>query len=285
MEILNMNKSHILGVVCTFLFSLSNSALYAAPVNLNNWTAESYPAVSGFPAGSWAVQGGGSSVVQSNNGQPTFFYSDFDTFGSKFTGDITSGGGDDDYIGFALGFNPGDSTNGAADYLLIDWKAGTQGHNFSTPSNTPGSTAFAGLAVSRVTGIPTADEFWGHVDFSAADGGGAGGLQELARGNTLGATGWSAGATNEFTFDFGPTDLDVYVNSILELSIMGSFNDGRFGFYNFSQAGVTYAGFEKEVGTFPRGDGIPPVPVPAAVWLFGTALIGFIGMSRRTKVA
>ena len=27
-----------------------------------------------------------------------------------------------------------------------------------------------------------------------------------------------------------------------------------------------------------------PVPVPAAVWLFGTALIGFIGFSRRTKV-
>jgi hypothetical protein len=27
------------------------------------------------------------------------------------------------------------------------------------------------------------------------------------------------------------------------------------------------------------------VPVPAAVWLFGTALIGFVGMSRRTKVA
>ena len=28
-----------------------------------------------------------------------------------------------------------------------------------------------------------------------------------------------------------------------------------------------------------------PVPVPAAVWLFGTALIGFIGVSRRRKVA
>jgi hypothetical protein len=27
------------------------------------------------------------------------------------------------------------------------------------------------------------------------------------------------------------------------------------------------------------------VPVPAAIWLFGTALIGFVGMSRRTKVA
>ena len=29
----------------------------------------------------------------------------------------------------------------------------------------------------------------------------------------------------------------------------------------------------------------PAVPVPAAVWLFGTALIGFIGVSRRRKVA
>ena len=27
-----------------------------------------------------------------------------------------------------------------------------------------------------------------------------------------------------------------------------------------------------------------PIPVPAAFWLFGTALIGFIGISRRTKV-
>ena len=31
-------------------------------------------------------------------------------------------------------------------------------------------------------------------------------------------------------------------------------------------------------------DSIPEVPVPAAIWLFGTALIGFIGLSRRRKV-
>jgi len=30
---------------------------------------------------------------------------------------------------------------------------------------------------------------------------------------------------------------------------------------------------------------IPAVPVPAAFWLFGTALVGFIGISRRRKVA
>jgi len=30
---------------------------------------------------------------------------------------------------------------------------------------------------------------------------------------------------------------------------------------------------------------VSPVPLPATVWLFGTALIGFVGMSRRRKVA
>ena len=30
---------------------------------------------------------------------------------------------------------------------------------------------------------------------------------------------------------------------------------------------------------------VPQVPVPAAFWLFGTALIGFIGMSRRTSLS
>jgi len=30
---------------------------------------------------------------------------------------------------------------------------------------------------------------------------------------------------------------------------------------------------------------VSPIPIPAAIWLFGTALIGFVGMSRRKKVA
>jgi len=30
---------------------------------------------------------------------------------------------------------------------------------------------------------------------------------------------------------------------------------------------------------------IPAIPVPAAFWLFGTALVGFVGMSRRRKIA
>ena len=157
-------------MVFTIFSVVPASANTVQPVDLSTWTAESYPAVSGFPAGLWTVSLDKTSVYQSNNGQPTLFYSDFSAFNTQVQGTIcvTLGQWDNDYIGFALGFQPGDSSNINADYLLIDWKKGTQWYNFSTPSCTPGSTAPAGLAVSRVKGIPTADEFWGHVDFDWA---------------------------------------------------------------------------------------------------------------------
>ena len=125
----------------------------AVPVNLNTWTAESYDAVSGFPPGVWQVSGDGSTVTQVNNGQPTLFYSDFQAINTNAVGRIRVTGGDDDFIGFVLGFDPGDSTSAAADYLLLDWKAGTQNFDFGVPSTSPGGTAPAGLAVSQVSGI------------------------------------------------------------------------------------------------------------------------------------
>lgn len=227
------------------VISFTTSTAVAAPVDLNTWTAESYPAVDGFGAGSWSVAADGSSVFQSVNGQPTLFYSDFDAFGTKVTGNINVSGSDDDYIGFALGFNGGDTTNSSADYLLVDWKRNDQFFNFGSPSDDPGTTAFEGLAVSRVSGIPSADEFWGHTTLSAGSG-----LTELQRATNLGSTGWVLGTDYEFTFDFGPNDLEVFVNGVKEIDITGSFNNGSLAFYNFSQAGVTYSAFELDQGSF-----------------------------------
>ncbi len=160
-------------------------------VDLSTWTAESYPAVSGFGAGVWTVAGDNLSVYQSVNGQPTLFYSDFLAFNTSFQGKIkVETTSDNDFIGFALGFQPGDTSNSSADYLLVDWKQGSQTFNFGSPSCTPGSFAPRGLAVSRVTGIPTADEFWGHTNFdSPACSDLNNGLQELQRGSTQGSTG------------------------------------------------------------------------------------------------
>ena len=47
-----------------------------------------------------------------------------------------------------------------------------------------------------------------------------------------------------------------------------------------SDIGIPNARLNLDISAVPIG----AVPVPAAVWLFGTALIGFVGMSRRTSV-
>jgi hypothetical protein len=39
------------------------------------------------------------------------------------------------------------------------------------------------------------------------------------------------------------------------------------------------------VDNFQFGQSLSQVPIPASIWLFGTALVGFVGMARRRKVA
>ena len=56
---------------------------------------------------------------------------------------------------------------------------------------------------------------------------------------------------------------------MLELDITGTFNDGRFGFYNYSQSTVLYSAIEEEV--VPPGPN-PSVPEPATLVLLGAGI-------------
>jgi hypothetical protein len=73
--------------------------------------------------------------------------------------------------------------------------------------------------------------------------------------------------------------VEVFVNNVKELSVNGSFADGSFGFYNYSQAQVRYAGLQQDV--------LPPqpsaVPLPAALPALaaGIAFFGLMGWRRR----
>jgi PKD repeat protein len=268
----------------SFQVTVGNLAPDVSLTDLNRWVAESYPAVGGFPSGVWQVADDGLTVEQVRNGQPTLFLSEFDVFNTEAVVNISVTGGDDDFIGFVLGFDPGDTSNASADYLLVDWKGGSQSFNFSESCGTPGGTAPRGIAVSRVTGIPTADELWSHSDFDQAPCSPLGwGVQQLARANTLGSTGWSRNVEYEFRIQYGRDRLQIRVNDVLEFDLAGDFPPGRLGFYNFSQANVVYRAFDLEAaggiegsplsltGSF-KDDGIVDTHTGVIEWGDGTPL-------------
>jgi hypothetical protein len=243
------------GAVCLF----SGSVMAAGtPVDLTGWTANG-------TNGTWTVQGGNDSVYQSvNASRPTVFHNGQNSQGQALSGEITvqENGGDDDFIGFVLGYNNNDVSNPAANYILIDWKQGDQ------------LSGKKGLSISRVTealqsgGTHNNNNAWTHT----------GDVDEIARANTLGDTGWLDNTKYSFDLIFTSTQIQVSVNDIVELSIAGMFNNGSFGFYNFSQANVLYAGIEERTAP-PIGE----VPIPAAVFMFAPALLGFLGFRRKAR--
>ena len=215
-------------------------------IDFSKWLAESYTPMSDedYAQASWDISADKKTVVQNANCQPSLFYSDFMAMNKKVQVNIkpmTTAEPDDDYFGFALGVQPGDAKNHQASYILIDWKNSIPGENLNKDflGGGAGGLAKIGLAISRVNGIPTPDEFWQHTDDTQGSPQGEG-LTELSRAVTLGNTGWAFEHEYVFTFEFTKTTLKVYVDGNLEITITGNFTDGRLAFYNFSQAGVSY---------------------------------------------
>lgn len=227
-------------VMVATIFAASQS--FAAPVDLSGWTAEG--------DGRWQVASDDNSVTQTINGAPTvFFSSGSEAQGTELNGTIMSRDGDDDYVGFVLGYDAGELNGTDVDFWLIDWKQRNQ--------NYKGSRAYAGLSLSHVTGDTSSagTDFWTH----------SGTVQEVQRGATLGSTGYVRNALNEFSVVFTKTLIEVAVNGTVELSYAGNFEDGAFGFYNFSQRNVAYQGITAD-------------PVPSQVPLPATGLLLMAGL-------
>ena len=229
------------------------SALAApAPVDLSTWTEES------ISSGNWVLAPDNNSVRQTVNGQPTVYYDPENSQGKALSGTISVGSaGDDDFIGFVLGFEAGDLNNDNPGFLLLDWRRNSQ------------SGVGPGMSLNRVVG-----NFTRTRPFSASQR--ATVLEELGRGSTLGDMSWEVGEGYNFELVFTATLVEVYVNDSLEISVNGLFDDGGFGFYNYSQANVTY-------GAIGEADAV--VPVPGAAALFIPALLGGAAWKRRKKAA
>ena len=217
------------------------------PKDLSTWTAENYDKVGNFTAGAfvdanWDLSAGDTVVTQTEQGQPTVYISNFTAQKMKHTVVWNTTSSDDDYIGFALGYNLNDNSTEAADYLLVDWKGGTQFFNFNTTVTEfcAGGTADVGLALSRVFGVPDPDEFWQHDDLGC--GALEGNVTEIVRATTLGGTGFTMNTDVIFDIIFTSNGITVLVDGIPEIAQSGDFSGitGNFTFYDFSQPDANF---------------------------------------------
>jgi len=193
------------------------------PLDFRALAVESY---AGADA-SWTLSADGRSGVQNNNtSHGTLALFGADAFATSYTIDIrVETTNDDDFIGFVLGFDPGETTNAMADYLLVDWK--------QTDQNIAGGTSRDGLALSRVRGIPTANNLWLHN----------GAVTEIARATTFASTGWADNTTYRFVITYTSGLLVVSVNGVEQFrqtAPAGGWPAGELGFYGFSQNAVRY---------------------------------------------
>ncbi|HEV8292376.1 MAG TPA: hypothetical protein VGP94_10650, partial [Tepidisphaeraceae bacterium] len=283
---------------------VSAARIVAAPVDFQTFPALADPSLAqGIPTtftnpvwstptdfNGFAVPAG-SLARETTNSDTTLFYGPSSlTLSNKIiTGDIYAGN-DDDYIGIGLGV-PADSNpmlNPSADWLLLQWKGLSQNFEFNDrlapgdPGYSPfhdstlGGAAPAGLSLSRVKGLPTADEFWQRADLTMYDpqgkrnpdplvdppfppGTDSGGLTELGRGLVSGSR--SYGPRHRFEIHYTPQNIKVFVDSKLEFDINAPadqlFPEGTLALYEQAQdPSGAFAFFDVRN----PGDPAPPTP-------------------------
>jgi len=120
-------------------------------------------------------------------------------------------------------------------------------------------------------------------------------IMDSPTGSILGSSDPLSFTTNTIQlghFEFTPTDISAYSSlfiSVVRDSGVGAaaFLAGGFGANSYA-GGEAYSGNVTKPG-FQNGSdlwfrtGDSAVPVPAAVWLFGSGLLGLVGMARRKK--
>lgn len=191
---------------------------------------------------------------------------------------------------------PGDGVSGTVEIQVVGGAiTGVGGFEFDTIPGTAGgdfaqyggSSGFTGSidAAGNVSLTPTGtlatvgdfpalvDEAWNVDNFNGGTGTGSNFVPNAPNSNTAydafstGSASNASGTINGALYD-GSTAILVKGGSV------GSVWGGFFGAQYFEVWNVSFA---------KTGDVPPAIPVPAAVWLFGSGLMGLVGVARRRK--
>lgn len=217
-----MNKFLLL-LSLSFSYTFLNSQC-VTNVDFNTWIKGGQPG-----NGNWVVQGGGTQVHQTINGDPTFYLSPFDLMNVHLTGNFKSTDNDNDWMGFVFSYlNPMGATD-SFDCWLFDWKQEQQG------------AASSGKSLCRADGvIPPGmynTTFWDHQNTPAF----------TVVQNTFGSAGWVQGYNHAFELYLTYTRAIIYVDGVMVFDQQDCFHPGRFGFYNYSQQDCYYSNFQYDL--------------------------------------
>ena len=210
------------------LVAFGSLPLHAETVSdLSNWQVEG--------DGTWAYNVDQNSWYQSENTPEASYLFDptGESLGKAISGTITVTGSDDDMIGFVVGYDSGENASTDANYLLMSWKGLNQ------------NGWFEGMRLWHITDAMTLEETRSRGD-NVWDPGTNSGMALLDTATNLGSTGWDKDESYTFDIAYNGSYLAIFVNDELEMSIapgdagLETFEEGSFGFYNFSQGGVTY---------------------------------------------
>lgn len=241
--------------------------------DLSDWVVEKGP----DETASWAYDEATNTWSQSvNTNWFTYLYDPSgEALGKAISGTISvDTTGDDDFIGFVVGYEAGEIGHENADYLLLTWKQATQG-------NLP-----IGMDLYHITGSLAR----GEADYGLA-------LENVPYAQQLGNskdyanTGWEDYESYTFDIAYDHHYLAVFVNGVLQYAatpeMIGaeSFSDGGFGFFNYSQHNVTYGGVQYDdvevlLDDDKKQDIVSAVPVPG-VGMLGATLFFLPGVRRR----
>lgn len=253
--------------IATALLLITPSFAQADAIDLSSWSELTLDYAGGQSAGDWVLAADNESVKQVINADPSFYLNNLNQTSYSMDGTWkVETSSDDDYMGFVFGYQ------NSSNFYLFDWKQGTQGY--------VGTTANEGMTIKKMTGA-TGDgladlslaEFWENTtDFGDMD---------VLATNHGGDKGWLDNREYTFHLDFNLNPGEFHINikdgetELWDVVVTDStFTSGQFGFYNYSQANVRYAGFEQTGGV------IVDVPEPATLGILASGLLGF-GFARR----